>query len=149
LSPELRGFYMQDLTPDGNPESSDGIFVFEGNNINNVSLGQIVQVTGAAGEFQDQTQISATNVEVCGTTATPAPVDVMLPVPPPVGGVPYLERFEGMLVRFHQTLYVTEHFQLGRFGQVVMSSGAPLSQPTSIAAPGAAAQAQQSVNNLN
>ena len=43
-----------------------------------------------------------------------------------------------MLVRFPQTLYVTEHFQLGRFGQVVISSGgARLQQPTNVVAPGA------------
>jgi predicted extracellular nuclease len=36
---------------------------------------------------------------------------------------------------------VTEHFQLGRFGEVVLSSGARLPQPTSVAAPGAAALA--------
>ena len=33
-----------------------------------------------------------------------------------------------------QTLYVTEHFQLGRFGQVVMSSGGRLQQPTNVVA---------------
>ena len=37
-----------------------------------------------------------------------------------------------MLVRFHQTLTVTEHFQLGRFGQVVVSAGGKLQQPTSV-----------------
>src|SRR5262249_28686298 len=60
----------------------------------------------------------------------------------------YLERFESMLVRFPQTLSVTEMFQLGRFGQVVMSNGR-LPQPTSIAAPGAAALAQQAANDRN
>ena len=38
----------------------------------------------------------------------------------------YLEQYEGMLVRLPQTMYVTEHFQLGRFGQVVLSSGGRL-----------------------
>jgi predicted extracellular nuclease len=54
-----------------------------------------------------------------------------------------------MLVRLPQTLYVTEHFQLGRFGQVTLSSGARLSQPTNIAAPGAAALAVQAANDRN
>jgi uncharacterized protein len=61
----------------------------------------------------------------------------------------YLERYEGMLVRFPQTLYVTEHFQLGRFGQVVMSSGGRLQQPTNMVEPGAPALALQAANNLN
>src|SRR5262249_32615265 len=67
----------------------------------------------------------------------------------PVNGVSYLERFEGMLVRFHQTLYVTEHFQLGQFGQIVMSSGGRLPQPTSIVAPGSQAQSVQTANDFN
>ena len=36
----------------------------------------------------------------------------------------YFERFEGMLVHLPQELTVTEHFQLGRFGQVVVSRNA-------------------------
>src|SRR5207248_2782471 len=82
------------------------------------------------------TEIDAPAIENCGTTASVTPVDVPLPVPAAVNGVAYLERFEGMLVRFHQTLYVTEHFQLGQFGQIVMSSGGRLQQPTSIVPPG-------------
>ncbi|MFN8480934.1 MAG: ExeM/NucH family extracellular endonuclease, partial [Kouleothrix sp.] len=148
-SPQLRGFYLQD-TGDSNSTTSDGIFVFESDNANRVSVGQVVQVTGTPSENQGQTQISSTSgVELCGTTATVTPTDITLPVPAAVGGVEYLERFEGMLVRFAQTLYVTEHFQLGRFGQVVLSSGDRLRQPTNVVAPGAPALALQAQNDLN
>ena len=34
----------------------------------------------------------------------------------PVASADFLEQYEGMLVRLPQTMYVTEHFQLGRFG---------------------------------
>lgn len=143
-SPALRGFYIQDLTGDGNAATSDGIFVFNGNN-DNVSLGDIVRVSGTAGEYQDQTQISSvTSIVKCGAGSV-APVDVTLPVP----SATYLEQYEGMLVRFPQTLYVTEHFQLGRFGQVVLSSGGRLQQPTNVVPPGAPALALQAQNNLN
>lgn len=143
-SPALRGFYVQDVG-DGDPATSDGIFVFNGANTNLVGVGDVVQVTGTAGENQGQSQISAGTIVRCGTTATVAPTDVAMPFP----SADYLERFEGMLVRFPQTLYVTEHFQLGRFGQVVLASGARLRQPTEIALPGAAANALQSSNSLN
>ncbi|MBO9323311.1 MAG: endonuclease, partial [Roseiflexus sp.] len=128
-TPNLRGFYIQEIAQvDADPLTSEGIFVFNSNN-DSVSLGQVVQVTGTATEFQDQTQIgNVTAIEFCGTTATVAPVDVSMPFP----DATYLERYEGMLVRFPQTLYVTEHFQLGRFGQVVLSSGARLRQPTDV-----------------
>ena len=39
------GFYLQDLTGDGDPATSDGIFVFTGSS-NLVSVGQVVRVTG-------------------------------------------------------------------------------------------------------
>ncbi len=140
----LRGFYLQDLTGDGDPATSDGVFVFNGNN-NNVAVGDVVRVTGNAAEFQGQTQVSASNVTACGETATVAPVDITLPVP----SAAYLERYEGMLVRFPQTLTVTDHFLLGRFGEVTLSSGGRLAQPTDVAAPGAAALAVQAANDLN
>ncbi|MBL1130020.1 MAG: ExeM/NucH family extracellular endonuclease [Chloroflexi bacterium] len=143
-SPTLRGFYIQDVTGDGDVTTSDGIFVFNFDN-NSVSLGDVVRVTGTAAEFQDQTQISGvTAIAHCGTGSV-VPADVTMPFP----SADYLERYEGMLVRFPQTLYVTEHFQLGRFGQVVMSSGGRLAQPTNVVAPGAPALALQAANNLN
>ncbi|MES2521620.1 MAG: ExeM/NucH family extracellular endonuclease [Gemmatimonadota bacterium] len=142
-APALRGFYLQDATGDGNAETSDALFVFNGNN-DNVSVGDIVRVTGTAAEFQEQTQVSATSVVSCGTGSV-APVAVTLPM----ASLTAFERFEGMLVTMPQTLFVTEHFQLGRFGQVVLSSGARLQSPTHVAAPGAAAIAVSVQNALN
>lgn len=142
-SPTLRGFYIQDASGDGNVNTSDGIFVFNGNS-DSVSPGDVVRVVGTAGEFQDQTQVSATSITKCGT-GTVTPVDVTLPF----ASATEAERYEGMLVRLPQTLYVTEHFQLGRFGQVVLSSGGRLKQPTNVTTPGAAANALQAQNNLN
>lgn len=144
--PVLRGFYLQDPDGDGDPATSDGIFVFNGSNVDSVTLGDVVRVTGKAGENQGQTQISVTPETIlkCGTGAV-APVDVTLPF----SSSTQLEQFEGMLVRFPQPLYVTEHFQLGRFGQVVVSSGGRLIQPTNVAAPGAHAGALAAANLLN
>ena len=149
--PALRGFYLQN-TPandDDNSATSDGLFIFNNNN-SNVVVGQVVQVTGSVSDFGfgstggTQTQISATAIEACGT-GTLAPTDLNLPFPSSTDS----ERFEGMLVRFPQTLYVSEHFQLGRFGQVLLSGTARLPQPTNIALPGAPALAQQTSNDLN
>ena len=143
-SPALRGFYLQDPRGDGDPATSDAVFVFGGND-DEVKLGDVVRVAGTVAEFQGQTQVSASLITVCGSGANITPTDVTLPVP----SADHLERFEGMLVRLPQTLHVTEHFQLGRFGQVVMSSEGRLVQPTSIHAPGAEAAALQARNNLN
>ena len=143
-SPALRGFFMQDPVGDGDSTTSDGIFVFESNNANNVALGDLVRVTGTAGENQGQTQIALTSFAKCGTgTITPTAITL------PFASADFPERYEGMLVKFTQTLYVTEHFQLGRFDQVVMSSGARLKQPTNATTPGALALAMQAQNDLN
>ena len=141
---QLRGFYLQDLVGDGDPATSDGIFVFHGSN-DGVALGDVARVTGRVSEFQNQTQITLADLTLCGTGAAVEPVDVTLPFP----GAEYLERYEGMLVRFPQTLYVTEMFQLGRFGQVTLSSGDRLLQPTQIVAPGAEALALAAANALD
>jgi predicted extracellular nuclease len=145
--PALRGFYVQDAG-DGNAATSDGIFVFD-NGADLVANGDVVQVTGPVSEFQGQTQLTANaaGVQSCGEQATVTPVDVTLPRASPTD----LEPYEGMLVRLHQTVFVTEHFQLGRFGQVVVSSGDRLRQPTADirATDQAAVQAAQTANDLN
>lgn len=141
----LRGFFVQEDDVDGDPETSEGIFVFHGSE-DTVSLGDVVSVTGTVSEFFGQTQIGfPENLEVLSSGATVTPTPVTLPLPSDV----YLERFEGMLVTLPQTLYVTEFFQLGRFGQVVVSSDDRLQQPTAVAEPGAAANAVQAANDLN
>ena len=143
-SPALRGFFLQD-SGDGDTATSDGIFVFNGGNQNLVSVGDLVTVTGLAGENQGQTQIStnAAGIVACGTgTVTATPVAL------PVASTADLEKVEGMLVSYAQALSVTEHFQLGRFGQVTLSGGGRLQQPTNVVSPGAEAIALQAENNL-
>lgn len=150
--PALRGFYLQNLdaTSDGDPATSDGIFIFNQNN-DNVRPGQVVQVTGTVSEYGfastggTQTQISAQLVEPCGQTGSIVARDLALPL----AAVDEFERYEGMLVRFPQTLHVSEHFQLGRYGQVLLSGGGRLAQPTSMALPGAAALALAAANARN
>ncbi|WP_353509444.1 ExeM/NucH family extracellular endonuclease [Intrasporangium sp.] len=141
-SPALRGFYLQDPVGDGNPATSDAIFVFNGND-DDVALGDHVRVVGTAEEFQDQTQISnTTSITPCGTgTVEPTPISF------PVASPTFLEQYEGMLVSVPETMTVTEHFQLGRFGQVVVSSEGRLPQPTNVVAPGDEALVLQAANN--
>ena len=146
-SPALRGFFIQDPTGDADPATSDGIFVFEGSNADTVNLGDVVRVTGTAGENQGQSQISvpsANPIINCGT-GTVTPTDVKFPV----ASADFLEQYEGMLVRLPQTMYVTEIYQLGRFDEVLMSARGRLMQPTNIYAPGPDADALQAENNLN
>jgi predicted extracellular nuclease len=153
-APNLRGFYIESLAPDADPATSEGLFIFNNSADTFVSLGQLVQVTGAVSEFQGQTQITRAASEVCaGAPAPPAPAELSLPFPAAVGGVPYLERFEGMLVRATGAsgapLVVTEHFQLGRFGQVTVAGGERLYQPTNVVAPGGPGSPRDQLQQAN
>lgn len=142
-SPALKGFYIQDLVGDNDPATSDAVFVYNAGS-NNVQPGQIVRVTGAVSEVQNQTQVTASAVQQCGTGSV-TPLDVMLPM----ASADDFERYEGMLVRLPQTLYVTEHFQLARFGQLVLSVDGRQAQPTNVVQPGAAALEVQAQNVLS
>lgn len=133
----LRGFFVQeeDIDGDGNPLTSEGIFVYDGiNGAPNVSVGDKVRVTGTAEESFNMTQLgSITNVQVCASNqAIPSAASLTLPVPNvPTGNLAnansainaYYETFEGMMVRFPTTLKVSEYFELERYGQLALSQG--------------------------
>lgn len=133
----LNGFYVQeeDADADGDSFTSEGIFVFAPNAID-VKVGDKVSLTGVVSEAFGQTQLSTlSRLEVVAqnqlSLVTPTPID--LSVTPNVGTA--LERYEGMLVTFPQTLTVTEHFQLDQFGQIVLSSRGVQQQPTDVLDP--------------
>ncbi len=150
------GFYLQDFNGDGDPATSDGIFVYTGST-NLVSVGQVVRVTGFARERFNQTTLNgsnsntaavpAANIVQCGT-GTLAPVDLTLPVT----SLNDFERYEGMLVRFPQSLVIAEYFNYDRFGEIVLAL--PLdgeTRPftgTAIDEPGAPANARTLANSL-
>lgn len=120
---QLKGFFMQDPTPDADPRTSDGLFVYS---TTDVAVGDRVLVTGKAVEYSGLTELSPVSaVDVCGTGKV-APTSVRLPLKGGAG----MEQYEGMLLRFGQRLTATETYQLGRYGQVTVSAGGRLFQPT-------------------
>jgi predicted extracellular nuclease len=130
----LRGFYIQG-TPDGNVESSDGIFVFDGSNpAVDVNPGDLVEVRGTVNEYFGETQIEANSVTITGTGSV-QPVALSLPYPLSTTNsdgerIADLERYEGMLVEFGDTLAVTDLWTLSRFGEVMLAAGGRLFQFT-------------------
>ena len=123
----LGGFYIQG-TPDGDLATSDGVFVFDGNNpVTAVGAGDLVRITGIVNEYFGETQINADSVAIVGSGEI-LPVPVNLPVGDPIENsdgelIANLERFEGMLVRFPAALTVTSLFNLERFGEVGLAQG--------------------------
>ena len=119
----LNGFFIQQAVPDADPMTSEGIFVFAPAAAK-VRMGDYLQVSGVVSEFggatDSITQISGSvTVSLCGTDIAVTPTPVSLPVATSTT----LERYEGMLVEINQTLAVTESFELGRFGQMVLALG--------------------------
>ncbi|PWR24632.1 ExeM/NucH family extracellular endonuclease [Zavarzinia aquatilis] len=128
----LNGFYLQEEAADwdGDAGTSEGLFVFRGNT--DVHVGDRVQVTGTIGEYFGQTQLTATSVTVVEAGAV-ADVNTMAQtISLPAAGTtlnqdgdyqPDLEAFESMLVRFDDTLTVTEQFNLDRFNEIKLVAG--------------------------
>lgn len=134
-TPGLDGFNLQDTHGDGDPATSDGVFVHAPGA--DVALGQTVQVTGTAQESFGQTEVDAgTAVAVCDVATAKLPAPAPLPFP---SDDATRERVEGMLVRPTRVLTVSEVYNLTRFGELTLSSNGVLVQPTELARPGRAA----------
>lgn len=145
-SDSLRGFYLQDPIGDNNPLTSDGIFIYRGDSADSVQIGQTVRVSGTVREAFGQTQLDLSEMIILDSEFTSIqPISVSLPF----SSSAEPERYEGMLVHFDQTLTVTDTYFLGRFGQVTLSSGGRLYQPTQLTLPGESALFLQQANDLN
>lgn len=96
-----RGFFIQDEDCDGDPATSDGIFIYKGNRTNVVSAGDRVEVRGTVQEYYDLTEISTrlSDITILSTgNALPEPADLN----PPFNNADaraYLESLEGMYVQ--------------------------------------------------
>lgn len=135
----LNGFCVQeeDADADADPATSEGIFVYnvaaDPAGVVSVVQGDQVRISGEVIDFVSTTSGFITSLtelktitafEKLGTASLPTITNVTLPV----ANVTDLERYEGMLVNLGATsgnLFVTEYFQLGRYGQVVLSADGP------------------------
>ncbi len=148
------GYYIQDATGDGNPATSDGVFVFT-SSAPYVLPGHEVQVTGTVTEFNTgaaSNTLTAANpvTEFTNLTSTVftgtgsiAPTVITLPVATQGD----LERYEGMLVQIDTPLTASQNFFQGRYGQVTLSANGRLVKPTNLYRPGTAlALSQQDLN---
>ncbi|MEB0137083.1 ExeM/NucH family extracellular endonuclease [Actimicrobium sp. CCC2.4] len=130
---QLHGFFLQQVEPDGNAATSEGIFVYLPSGAKRVARGQYVQVSGTIEEYKSSsadpdrlTRISSVStISVCGTGPQITPHILQLPV----AGDKQFEALEGMLVQLPQTLTVTDNHDLGRHGELLLSANGRLWQP--------------------
>ncbi len=132
--PGLDGYFIQeeDSDADANPLTSEGLFIYDPSSTISANVGDVVRVTGQVDEFFNLTELkNLSKPENCGVGTMPTAASITLPL----ASDDFLERYEGMAVSISQTLYVTETFNLGRFGEVGLATQR-LFNPTERVEPG-------------
>lgn len=131
----FRGLYLQAAVGDGNPATSDALFVYTRRSAG--EPGQRLRVSGTIKEFHGLTELaSVTALTVCG--------DHRLPLPEPItlnpehwqsdGAAHSLERLENMRVRLPAGLVITDTHNLARYGELTLAPRDPVT-PTEYQAP--------------
>jgi uncharacterized protein len=144
LDSQLNSFYLQDISGDGDPATSDGIMVYHGAGYDDVNIGDYLRIRGTVKEYYDMTEISYVDrVLTCstGNSITPTPINL------PITSVDDLEAYEGMLVNFPQTLYIAEYYNYDRYGEIVLATSRQFT-PTGIYEPGSPEYFQLAEQNL-
>lgn len=134
LSPA--GFYVQeeDNDADANNNTSEGIFVAS---TTSVAIGDKVRVSGTVLESGASPSFGQAVIHNCTVTvisngnSLPTASVINLPI----SSVSDYEKYECMLVHFPDTLTVTDNFNLGRFGEIKLSFGGLVFQPTQVVDP--------------
>ncbi len=136
---KLNGFFIQeeDSDNDNNAQTSEGIFVYCPS-CSDIALGDLVTVTGTAAEFNGMSQITASNVVVIShNNALPNTRVLQMPLAAITADQinSAYEAYEGMLVTVANELTVTETYNLGRYGEIVLSAEGRLRQFTDANSP--------------
>ncbi|WDE12555.1 ExeM/NucH family extracellular endonuclease [Thalassomonas haliotis] len=143
----LNGFFVQEehSDEDGDPQTSEGLFVANNANTVTPAVGAVVRVFGEVSESYGRTQLNASeDLLDCGTGSVSA---TSLSLPFASAQAP--EALEGMLITIDSPLTVSNNYDLGKYGEVTLSNGR-IFTPTNIYRPGTAeAIALAASNALN
>ncbi|MBX3092690.1 MAG: ExeM/NucH family extracellular endonuclease, partial [Cryobacterium sp.] len=152
----FNGFYIQ--TPGtggaidmGSHAASDGLFVYSGGThaVDNVSIGDYVEVAGSISEYYGLTQITPTDA-----SSVTILNDAVAPVTPATvnwqTSESKREALEGMLLAPQGDFTVSDTYATNQYAEILLASGtAPLLQPTEVAAPSVAGYAAALAENTN
>lgn len=129
---QLSGFFIQDDLCDLGRPSSKGLFVYTGSNPEVIEIGDEVEVVAEVKEFFDLTELTdIASLNILSSNNSFETVELSLPLSRRAD----LEFYEGMHVQFAQDLFVTDHFNLARFGELSLCSVNILPIPTQIVDP--------------
>ncbi len=150
-----RGFYLQALSDDGNPLTSEGLFVYTGQTTSDLEPGDVVCAKGQVQEYYNLTQLSVGNnqwvVESQQSAPQAQPIEV---IESDQSFADTLERYEGMLVSLPQSLdmRVTRTFSYdydASRNNMVVAQGQLNYQPNQHFAAGSAESLQASADNAD
>ncbi|ASA24020.1 5'-nucleotidase C-terminal domain-containing protein [Paenibacillus donghaensis] len=68
-----KGFFIQDLEPDDNVNTSEGIFVFSTDNALKPAIGELVSVTGKVSEYNEGSSSNLTSTQITLSSITKLP----------------------------------------------------------------------------
>lgn len=151
----MDGFHLQTEGTGGEdvPETSQGIFVYSPSGVEEVEVGDFVEVTGEAGTYNGSPQISL----FPGSDQTPHHELALIEDAEPAAVEPLSialpeteaerEALRGMLLDPQGGYTVTDHYTLNQYGEIGIVAGEePLTNPTSVVAPGEEATALAAEN---
>jgi predicted extracellular nuclease len=128
-SSELSGFFIQDRKGDGDPATSDGLFVYHRDYWSpsfTPSVGDLVRVKGTIDEQYGLTQMEYLDAgTVCNTGFQPVATNVFAR-----DFNANAEAYEGMYVRFPRPMAVTDTYNQHRYGEVWLAEKGVVEQPT-------------------
>ncbi|MFZ3070127.1 MAG: ExeM/NucH family extracellular endonuclease [Anaerolineaceae bacterium] len=123
VSGTKNGFYIQSFTPDADPLTSEGLFVYS--YMKDVVVGEHVRVAGTVDEYipsgytRPLTELtSVTQILTCATGVSVTPTQFDLPA----DNLLDFESHEGMLVTIPQSLVISEYYNFGRYGQIKLTT---------------------------
>ncbi|MEV4903006.1 ExeM/NucH family extracellular endonuclease, partial [Citricoccus sp. NPDC055426] len=146
----FNGYYLQTAGSggevDATPGASDAIFIYSADTVGEVALGDHVQVIGEVSEYNGGTQLT---VRAGGVEQLEEPAEAVKPTTLEFpADEESKEAHEGMLIDPSGMEWtITDNYDVNAYGSLGLAPGtSPLPNPTSVAAPGAAAQAVMAQN---
>lgn len=136
----FNGYYLQTPGTGGEQDpaartASDGIFVYSPATVDDVAIGDYVEVTGKVGEHYGMTQLSVDDGGLAQLAQPAEAVKAAAVVWPATDAE--REKLEGMLLRPEGAFTVTDNYSLNQYGEIGLAAGEkPLVQPTAVGAYG-------------
>lgn len=145
----LSGFFLQEETADedGDPRSSEGVFVYDPAASIDVQLGDRVRIVATVDHYFGETQLSSIEtVDIIArdqlASVTPALLSLLNNTATSLSGSGRyqadLEAFEGMLVELAEPVQIIEQYQLDRFNEIRVTAGERPTQFSQVHSPDAA-----------